>query len=185
MSRIVAAAAIRGSHVVVAEAEEKLEAAIAKHGEKQRLEFPETAFFLPMANALLGLDVSTLGEARQVLETAQSLLTDEPSEQVWLPYLSGALDAGIATLLGEELIKALATWRERSRRRAGTASSPTPSCARWASSWWTAGCPASPPSWARRPDTETAVNVDPGAAEAQHPHLPDRQSPRAAPCATS
>ena len=108
MSRIVAAAAIRGSHVVVAEAEEKLEAAIAKHGEKQRLEFPETAFFLPMANALLGLDVSTLGEARQVLETAQSLLTDEPSEQVWLPYLSGALDAGIATLLGEELIKAIA-----------------------------------------------------------------------------
>jgi acetyl-CoA synthase len=108
MSKLVAAAAIRGSHTVVAEAESKLEAAIAKYGDKHALEFPETAFFLPMANALLGLDVATLGQARQVLETAKGLLSDEPSDKVWLPYLSGTLDAGVATLLGEELIKAVA-----------------------------------------------------------------------------
>jgi acetyl-CoA synthase len=108
MSRLVAAAAIRGSHAIVAEAEAKLEAAISKYGEKQPLEFPETAFYLPMANALLGLDIATLGQAREVVDTANSLLTEEPSERVWLPYLSGALDAGIATLLAEELIKAIA-----------------------------------------------------------------------------
>jgi len=108
MSKIIAAAAIRGSHAVVAEAEEELRAAIEKHGEKQRLEFPETAFYLPMANALLGLDITTLGQAQEVVDTAKSLLTEEPSEHVWLPYLSGALDAGVATLLAEELIKAIA-----------------------------------------------------------------------------
>lgn len=108
MSKIVAAAAIRGSHTIVTEAEQKLEAAIAEHGESQALEFPETAFYLPMANALLGVDVKTLGDAREVLEVAKGLLTEEPSDKVWLPYLSGTLDAGIATLLAEELIKAVA-----------------------------------------------------------------------------
>jgi len=108
MSKIVAAAAIRGSHAIVAEAEQKLNDAIAKHGEAQALAFPETAFYLPMANALLGLDVANLAQAREVLQVAQSLLSDEPTESLWLPYLSGALDAGVATLLGEELIKAIA-----------------------------------------------------------------------------
>jgi len=108
MSKVIAAAAIRGSHALVAEAERKLRAAIEKHGESQALEFPETAFFLPMAYALLGLEVTNLGQAQEIVDTARSLLTEEPSAQVWLPYLSGALDAGIATLLAEELVKAVA-----------------------------------------------------------------------------
>ena len=107
MSKIVAAAAIRGSHDIVSRADERLEAAIAKRGESQALEFPETAFFMPMANALLGLDVATLGQAREVMATAKSLLTEEPSEELWLPYLPGALDAGAATLLAEEMLMAL------------------------------------------------------------------------------
>ena len=106
MSRLVAAAAIRGSHDIVGKADERLEAAIAKHGESQALEFPETAFYLPMANALLGLDVATLGQAREVMATAKSLLTEEPSDKLWLPYLPGALDAGVATLLAEEMLMA-------------------------------------------------------------------------------
>jgi len=108
MSKVVAAAAVRGSHGIVAEAERKLLAAIEKYGEGQALEFPETAFYLPMAYALLGLEVKTLGEARQVLETAKGLLSDEPSERLWLPYLPALLDAGVATLLAEELLKAIA-----------------------------------------------------------------------------
>jgi acetyl-CoA synthase len=108
MSKTVAAAAIRGSHSIVEEAEQKLVEAIAKHGEGQELAFPETAFYLPMANALLGLDVTSLGQAKEIVSVCRSLLTDEPTEHTWLPYLSGALDAGVATLLGEELIKAIA-----------------------------------------------------------------------------
>jgi acetyl-CoA synthase len=108
MSKAVAAAAVRGSNEIVARVEEKLEAAIAARGEAQALEFPETAFFLPMAYALLGLEIATLGQARQVLDTAKGLLSDEPTDRLWLPYLPAALDAGVATLLAEELLKALA-----------------------------------------------------------------------------
>jgi len=108
MSKTVAAAAIRGSHAIAEEAEKRLEAAIAKHGEEQALSFPETAFFLPMAYALLGLEVATLGEAREVLDRVKALLAAEPSEEMWLPYLPATLDAGVATLLSEELIKSIA-----------------------------------------------------------------------------
>ncbi len=107
MSKIVATAAIRGSHDAVSRADARLKAALEEHGEDQQVAFPETAFYLPMACALLGAEVETLGELREVLEYAQGLLVDEPSEAVWLPYLSGVLDAGIATLLSQETLKAL------------------------------------------------------------------------------
>ncbi len=107
MSKIVAAAAIRGSHDIVGRADKRLISAIAEFGEDHEVGFPETAFYLPMACALLGAEVETLGELREVVDYTKSLLQPEPSDSVWLPYLAGALDAGIATLLGEEAIKAL------------------------------------------------------------------------------
>ncbi|MGQ9629269.1 MAG: LAGLIDADG family homing endonuclease [bacterium] len=107
MSRIVASAAIRGAHKIVEECEDFLRKAISEKGESQRVEFPETAFYLPMANALLGAEVKTLGEMVPILDFAKSLLPPVPSEKLWLPYLGNTLDAGIATLLGEEMIVAL------------------------------------------------------------------------------
>ncbi len=107
MSKIVAAAAIRGSHKVFDEADKFLAKAIAEKGEDQKIAFPETAFYLPMAYALMGVEVKTLKDMIPVLEEAKSLLSDEPGDSVWLPYLGDALDAGIATLLAEEMIMAL------------------------------------------------------------------------------
>jgi len=107
MSRIVAAAAIRGAHKVVKETEQLLNKAIEEKGRDQKVEFPETAFFLPMAYALVGIEVRTLGDMVPVLEEAKSLLSKEPSDSLWLPYLGDALDSGIATLFGEEIIVAI------------------------------------------------------------------------------
>ncbi|MDB4349346.1 acetyl-CoA decarbonylase/synthase complex subunit alpha/beta [Omnitrophica bacterium] len=107
MSKIVASAAIRGANTIVNEAQKLLEQAIKEKGRDQKVEFPETAFFLPMAYSLLGLEIKTVGEMEEVLKEARSLLTVEPSNQLWLPYLGNALDSGIATLLGEEVIVAL------------------------------------------------------------------------------
>jgi acetyl-CoA synthase len=169
MSKAVAAAAIRGSHAIVAEAEEKLNAAIARYGENQRLEFPETAFYLPMANALLGLDVTTLGQAREVMETAKGLLTDEPSEAVWLPYLSGLLDAGVATLLAEELSKALDYLEGIDPMADGWHGFISDTILRTLGIQ--PGFAASPACRHRRcaPDTETAAGIR--EPEAQHPYL--------------
>jgi acetyl-CoA synthase len=107
MSKIVASAAIRGAHSWVEEAEAALKQAIEAKGEDQKLEFPETAFYLPMAYSLLGMEVNTLGKAKKIMERARQLLPPVPSEKVWLPYLGPTLDAGIATLLSTEMITAL------------------------------------------------------------------------------
>lgn len=107
MSKVVATAAIKGAKALVCEAEKFLHKAIEEKGKDQKLEFPETAFFLPMANALLGAEVKTLNEALPVLKEAKSLLHDEPTKELWLPYLGDTLDSGIAALLAEEIICAL------------------------------------------------------------------------------
>ncbi len=107
MSRIVAQAVIRGAQKIAKEAEEKLFKAIEDKGESQKIEFPETAFYLPMANALLAKEAKTLKDAKEILEHAKSLVPEVPSDKLWLPYLGPVLDAGIATLLNEEIIMVL------------------------------------------------------------------------------
>jgi len=107
MSRIVASAAIRGAHRIVAECEEFLTRAAAEKGKEARVEFPETAYFLPMIYALLGEEVKQIGDMLPILEYTKGLLHEVPSDSVWLPYLGPTLDAGIATLFAEEMIVAL------------------------------------------------------------------------------
>jgi acetyl-CoA synthase len=107
MSKIVATSVIRGAKKIVREAEDFFSKAIQEKQESQKLGFPETAFYLPMAYALMGIEAKTLKDARVILEHAKSLLPPEPTKGVWLPYLGDALDAGIATLLSEEIIMAL------------------------------------------------------------------------------
>jgi len=107
MSKIIAAAAIRGANQIAKEAEDFLNKAIKEKGKEQKIEFPETAFYLPMAYALLGAEVKTLGDMLPVMEHAKGLLHEEPSDKLWLPYLGDALDSGVGTLLAEEIIVAL------------------------------------------------------------------------------
>jgi acetyl-CoA synthase len=104
MSRIVAKAAINGARKIVSEAEELLKKAILEKGEGQKVCFPDTAFYFPMANALLGVEVKTLKDVWIPLNEAKSLLHEPPADNLWLPYLGDALDCGIATLLAEEII---------------------------------------------------------------------------------
>ena len=107
MSKIVASAAIRGAHSWAEEAEAALKQAIEEKGEDQKLELPETAFYLPMAYSLLGMETKTLGDANKIMARVRDLLPEVPSEHVWLPYLGTTLDAGITTLLSTEVITAL------------------------------------------------------------------------------
>lgn len=107
MSKIVASAAIRGAIAIAAETESFLARAIKEKGPDTKIGFPETAFFLPMAKALLNKDVTTLGEAKNIFDYAKSLLPCVPADKLWLPYLGDALDAGMATLYNEEILMAL------------------------------------------------------------------------------
>jgi acetyl-CoA synthase len=107
MSKIIASAAIRGAHKYVAEAEQKLAEAIETYKPEKKVGFPNTAYHLPLILALLGLKVETLKDCQEALKYAKELLPPLPDEQLWLPYLGDALDAGIATLIAEEIIEAL------------------------------------------------------------------------------
>jgi acetyl-CoA synthase len=107
MSKLVAQAAIRGAQDIFKQASDFLDKAVKEKGPEQKIGFPETAFYLPMANALLGAKVETLKDALPILEHAKSLLPRIPQDKVWLPYLGDALNAGMSTLFCEEIIVAL------------------------------------------------------------------------------
>ena len=58
MSRIIATAAIRGAHKLVERAEETLAKAIEQKGKDQKVEYPDTAYFLPIMLMLLLVTVT-------------------------------------------------------------------------------------------------------------------------------
>jgi acetyl-CoA synthase len=51
--------------------------------------------------------VDKLSTAQNVLDDAKKLLPVVPADKLWLPYLGGTLDAGIATLWAEEVIEVI------------------------------------------------------------------------------
>ncbi len=106
MSRHIAAAAIRGSHKIAAEAAEALNMAIAAKGDDYRFEFPDTAFYLPHIFGMTGMKVETLGQMKDALDYAKGMLSAEPAQEEYLPYLGETLDAGQATLFAEEILLA-------------------------------------------------------------------------------
>jgi acetyl-CoA synthase len=107
MSKIIAKAAIRGSHQLVGQAEESLTKAIELKGKDAVLQYPSTAYYLPIILFLLGQRVEKIGDLEESLQEAKKLLTEIPSDELWLPYLGDTLDAGIATLIAEEIIESL------------------------------------------------------------------------------
>lgn len=107
MSKLIASAAIRGSHTLVKQAEEMLEKTIAEKGKDFVFEFPDTAFYLPMIYAMTAFPVKTLADMKVALSMANELLHEEPEEHLWKPYLGEALDSGMATLFAEEILLAL------------------------------------------------------------------------------
>ncbi len=106
MSKIIASSAIRGAHQIVRDAEDYLAKAIAAKGIDCAVGFPDTAYSLPVIYSLLGERVDKLSDMRKVLDECHRLLPEVPSENLWLPYLGGTLDSGIATLFAFEIIEA-------------------------------------------------------------------------------
>ena len=107
MSKIIITGAIKGAYKIVERAEKSLKDSLKKHGPDQKLEFPNTGYFLPVIYSMTGIKVEKLSDAEKVMEEVKKLLPPVPSKKVWLPYLGWGLDAGIATLWAEEIIEAI------------------------------------------------------------------------------
>ncbi len=107
MSRIIATAAIRGAYGCMNRADTMLEDVIRRYGRSQGVEFPGTAYALPVILALVGKRVEKLGDLEEALSVARAWIPPIPAEHLWLPYLGGALDAGAATLVAHEAVEAM------------------------------------------------------------------------------
>jgi len=107
VSKIIAAAAIKGAHQIVDKAEENLKQAIDAKGPGEAVAFPNTGYYLPVIYGLTGQKVEKLVDMEAVLKMARELLPPVPTETMHIPYLGPTLDAGIATLFAEEMLEAL------------------------------------------------------------------------------
>ncbi len=106
MSKIIAASAIRGAHKIVNDAEAMVRKAIAEKGADCEVGFPDTTYYLPVIYSLLGKKVEKLADMEDILAECRNLLPPIPRDGIWLPYLGGTLDSGMATLFAFELIEA-------------------------------------------------------------------------------
>ena len=107
MSKIIASAAISGAHEIVKEAEDILSRAIKEKGKDCPVEFPNTGYYIPIIYSMTGRAVETLADFEKVMaEDVKPLLPELVDDDLWIPYLGPALDAGMATLFAEEIIEA-------------------------------------------------------------------------------
>jgi acetyl-CoA synthase len=107
MSRYIATRALRGANLIVQEFDSLLNKALAELGPDKQIQFTNTAYYLPTILGYTGMEISTVGGLKPVLEHCRTLLHSPPETETWLPYLGETLDAGVATLLAEEAILGL------------------------------------------------------------------------------
>ncbi len=89
-----------GSNAVAGLTENAVNEAIAAYGADKKVAFPDTAYFLPTIYAATGVKVQTLGDLPACVGVLKSLITNEED-------LGAALNAGLATAVGAEIIEAL------------------------------------------------------------------------------
>lgn len=89
-----------GSGAVAGLAENAVKTAIEKYGEKKKIAFPDTAYFLPTIYAAVGVKVAALGDLPACLNVLKSLISNKDD-------LGEALNAGLATAIGAEILEAL------------------------------------------------------------------------------
>ncbi len=107
MSKLVAFAAIQGAYNIVSKAEGELKKALETYGATTKLEFPNTAYYLPIIYSLTGIKVTDLESAIRPMKLARKLLPPHIKKDCHLPYLGALLDAGMAALFAEEIVEAI------------------------------------------------------------------------------
>ncbi len=89
-----------GSNAVAGLTENAVNNAIAKYGADKEIAFPDTAYFFPTIYAATGVKVKTLGDLPACVGVLKSLITNQED-------LGQALNAGLATAVGAEIIEGL------------------------------------------------------------------------------
>ena len=89
-----------GANAVAGLTENAVNEAVAKYGADKAIAFPDTAYFFPTIYAATGVKVKTLGDLPACVGVLKSLITNQED-------LQQALNAGLATAVGAEIIEGL------------------------------------------------------------------------------
>jgi len=89
-----------GSNAVAGLTEGAVNDAIAKYGADKAIAFPDTAYYFPTIYAATGVKVKTLGDLTACVGVLKSLITNQED-------LGQALNAGLATAVGAEILEGL------------------------------------------------------------------------------
>jgi acetyl-CoA synthase len=89
-----------GANAVAGLTEGAVDNAVIKCGADAPLAFPDTAYFLPTIYAATGVKVKTVGDLTACVGVLKSLITNKDD-------LGDALNAGLATAVGAEILEAL------------------------------------------------------------------------------
>ena len=89
-----------GSNAVAGLTEGAVNDAIAKYGADKPIAFPDTAYYFPTIYAATGVKVKTLGDLPACVGVLKSLITNQED-------LGQALNAGLATAVGAEILEGL------------------------------------------------------------------------------
>ena len=99
----------KGTEAVLNITRQALDKAVSQKGQGERIEFPETNYYLPLINALLNIEVKTLGDCLLAFSQAETLAKNQPTPGgLIINSLGGVLNKGVATLICEEILAALA-----------------------------------------------------------------------------
>ena len=103
----------KGTEAVLNITRQALDKAIGQKGQSARVEFPETNYYLPLINALLNIEVKTLGDCLLAFTQAETLAKNQAtSSGLIIDSLGGVLNKGVATLICEEILAALAVLNQ-------------------------------------------------------------------------
>ncbi len=100
-----------GSNAVAGLVEGAVKDAIAKYGADKEIAFPDTAYYFPTIYAATGVKVKTLGDLPACVDVLKSLITNQED-------LGQALNAGLATAVGAEILEGL-KWVDNADPYAG------------------------------------------------------------------
>lgn len=89
-----------GANAVAGLTEGAVNDAIAKYGPDQKIAFPDTAYFFPTIYAATGVKVAKTGDLPACVNVLKSLVTNKED-------LGEALNAGLATAVGAEILEGL------------------------------------------------------------------------------
>jgi acetyl-CoA synthase len=108
MSEIIKELGEKGAKKIFDLTNQELSKAVTEYGENKEIGFPDTAYYLPLINALLNIEINKLADCKNVLMQIEKLMKNEAADNgLKIEAVGGLLNLGLATIFSEEILAAI------------------------------------------------------------------------------